>query len=180
MHPLSLSRLSRFQCAALCALNCFVSPVVLAAVPNTQQLVSYEQATEIERVKLLLHLAKTGDVEAVDVLLAKYPLQGPHANNRALFIEGLLLKSQGKLTQAAEKFRAALAQDPSLTLVRSELAQTLVELQEDDSAKHQLQLLAADAPSEEAASGIRSFIDQVDARTPFKFSGYVRSLLRQI
>jgi outer membrane protein len=90
-----------------------------------------------------------------------------------LFIEGLLLKSQGQLTEAAEKFRAALAQDPSLTLVRSELAQTLVELQEDDSAKHHLKLLAADAPNEEAASGIRSFIDQVDARKPYKFSGYV-------
>jgi outer membrane protein len=145
----------------------------MAAAPNANQLAAYERAPEIERVKLLIHLAKTGDVEAVQTLLSAHPLEGPHANNRALFIEGLLLKSQGKLTQAVEKFRAALAQDPSLTLVRSELAQTLVELQEDDSAKHQFQLLAADAPSEEAASGIRSFIDQVDARTPFKFSGYV-------
>ena len=84
-----------------------------------------------------------------------------------------MLKSQGNLTGAAEKFRAALAQDPSLTLVRSELAQTLVELQEDDSAKHHLQLLAADAPNEQTASGIRSFIDQVDARKPYKFSGFV-------
>jgi outer membrane protein len=170
---LMTSKRTSIQCAALCALSFFLSPAVLAAAPNAQQLASYEQASEIERVKLLLHLAKSGDVEAVNLLLTNYPLQGPHAKNRVLFIEGLLLKSQGKLTQAAEKFRAALAQDPSLTLVRSELAQTLVELQEDDSAKHHLQLLAADAPNDEAASGIRSFMEQVDARKPYKFSGYV-------
>ena len=173
MRALTSGRLSLLQCAALCALPFFLNGVASAAAPNAQQLAAYEQAPEIERVKLLLHLAKTGDVEAVETLLAVHPLEGPHAGNRILFIEGLLLKSQGKLTQAAEKFRAALAKDPSLTLVRSELAQTLVELQEDDSAKHHLQLLAAEAPNEESASGIRSFIDQVDARKPYKFSGYV-------
>lgn len=173
MHPLKSNSFDKFQCAALCALSFFISPAVIAAAPNAQQLTSYEQASETERVKLLLHLAKTGDGEAVEVLLSNYPLQGPHAKNRVLFIEGLLLKSQGKLTQAAEKFRSALAQDPSLTLVRSELAQTLVELQQDDSAQHHLRLLAADAPSDEAASDIRSFMEQVDARKPYKISGYV-------
>jgi outer membrane protein len=173
MRALRLAKFASIQCAALCALNFFLPPIVSAAVPNAQQRAAYEQAPEIERVKLLLRLAKSGDVAAVETLLAAHPLQGAHANNRLLFIEGLLLKSKGKLKEAAEKFRTALAQDPSLTLVRSELAQTLVELQEDDSAKHHLQLLAAEAPTEEAASGIRSFIEQVDSRTPFKFNGYV-------
>jgi outer membrane protein len=173
MRTLSLKTRTSMQCAALCALTFFLSPLAQASAPNAQQLAAFEQAPETERVKLLLHLAKVGEVEAVETLLAAYPLHGPHAPNRLLFIEGLLLKSRGKLTEAAQKFRDALAADPSLTLVRSELAQTLVELQEDDSAKHHLQLLAAEAPNEEAASGIRSFIDQVDARTPYKFSGFV-------
>lgn len=173
MRALNLKKFASHQCAALCALTFFLNAAASASVPNAQQLAAYERAPENERVKLLIHLAKRGDGEAVTALLNAQPLQGPHAGNRLLFIEGLVLKSQGKLTQAAEKFRAALAQDPSLSLVRSELAQTLVELQEDDSAKHHLQLLAADAPTEEAASGIRSFMEQVDARKPYKFSGYV-------
>jgi outer membrane protein len=147
--------------------------IAVASTPSANQVQAFVGAPEIERVRLLMHLAKSGDGEAVETLLAAQPLQGPYADNRLLFIEGLLLKAQGKLTQAAEKFRAALAQDPSLTLVRSELAQTLVELQEDDSAKHHLQLLASEAPNEEIASGVRSFIDKVDARTPYKFNGYV-------
>jgi outer membrane protein len=85
----------------------------------------------------------------------------------------VVLKSKRKYTEAAAKFRAALASDPSLTLVRSELADTLVILQEDDSALHQLKLLEADAPDEKAASSIRSFIDQVDSRRPYTVAGYV-------
>ncbi len=164
------------QRASICALAFFVTLATQhaqATTPNAQQLVAYEAASEVERVKLLIFLAKNGEVENVRMLLSQYPLQGPHATNRMLFIDGLLLKSEGRLTQAAEKFRGALAADPSLTLVRAELAETLVTLQEDDSAKHHLKLLAAEAPSEAAASGIRSFIDKVDSRTPFKFSGYV-------
>ncbi len=170
------SLISKASLLRHCAVFCAVSVLAVsaqAAAPTPQQLAAYEQAPEIDRLKLLMHLAKSGEAESVETLLATFPLQGPYAKNRQLFIEGLALKARGKLTQAAAKYRAALASDPSLTLVRAELAQTLVELQEDDSAKHHLQLLAAEAPTEEAALGIRSFIDQVDGRKPYKFSGYV-------
>ena len=90
-----------------------------------------------------------------------------------LFVEGLILRGRGNLTGAAKNYRAALAEDPSLTLVRAELAQTLVELQEDKSAMHHLNLLMADAPNEYEAQGIRSFIDSIDARRPFTFNAYV-------
>ena len=106
-------------------------------------------------------------------LLKRYPLTGEFGPNRQLFIEGLILKARGNLTGAAKKYRAALADDPGLTLVRSELAQTLFTLQDDDSAKHHLNLLMAEAPDEYQAQGIRSFIDAIDARRPFTFSAYV-------
>ena len=85
----------------------------------------------------------------------------------------MILRGRGNLTGAAKNYRAALADDPSLTLVRAELAQTLVELQEDESAMHHLNLLMADAPNEYEAQGIRSFIDSIDARRPFTFNAYV-------
>ncbi len=162
------------QCAALCALTMFFCEVPLAvAAPSGQQIAAYESAPEMERVRLLLHLAKSGQEADAAFMLQKFPLTGPYARNRTLFVEGLILKANGDLTGAAAKFRAALADDPGLTLVRSELAQVLVTLEEDDSAKHQLELLAADAPDDAAASGVRSFIDQVDSRKPYKTSGYV-------
>jgi outer membrane protein len=148
-----------------------VGPALSA--PSEAQLSAYQAAPEDQRVRLLIQLAKSGRGEDAAYLLAHMPLEGPHAANRTLFVEGLILKSDRDLTGAAEKFRDALASDPGLTLVRSELAQTLVELDDNESAKHHLKLLASEAPTVEAAKGILSFIEQVDSRKPYKISGYV-------
>lgn len=152
------------------------SATTLAAkpvVPTSQQASEYEASTETTRVKLLISLAKSGQHELAASLIKRYPLTGEFGPNRQLFIEGLILKARGNLTGAAKNYRAALADDPSLTLVRAELAQTLFLLQEDDSAKHHLNLLMAEAPNESEAQGIRSFIDAIDARRPFTFNAFV-------
>ena len=164
--------------AVFCALSCLLlmSPAVLAKAavePNPQQISEYEASTEAARVKLLITLARAGQQDLAESLLKRYPLTGEFGPNRQLFIEGLILKARGNLTGAAKNYRAALADDPGLTLVRSELAQTLFTLQEDDSAKHHLNLLMAEAPDEHQAQGIRSFIDTIDARRPFSFSTYI-------
>jgi tetratricopeptide (TPR) repeat protein len=151
-----------------------VSGIAQAAKPLTPEQISvYQSATEADRVHFLIGRAKSGQYELAELLLHKFPLQGPHSTNRTLYIEGIILAKRGDLTGAAAKYRAALANDPKLTLVRSELALTLAALDEDDSAKHHLQLLEADAPNENAAQGIRSFIDQIDAKRPVTFSGYL-------
>lgn len=144
-----------------------------AVEPSPQQISEYEASTESIRVKLLIRLAKSGQHDLAESLLKRYPLSGKFARNRQLFIEGLILKARGNLTGAAKNYRAALADDPSLTLVRAELAQTLFALEEDKSAKHHLNLLMAEAPNEAEAQGIRSFIDTIDARRPFTFNAYV-------
>jgi outer membrane protein len=141
--------------------------------PSPDQISEYQASNEKTRVNLLIQLSKSGQHELAASLIKQFPLTGAFAENRTLFIEGLILRGRGNLTGAAQKYRDALASDPSLTLVRSELAQTLFELQEDDSAKHHLSLLMAEAPDEEAAKGIRSFIDTIDSRRPFIFSTYV-------
>ena len=161
-----------------CALSCLalISGLGLAAKPvepSPQQISEYEASTESTRVKLLMKLAKSGQHELAAGLLKRYPLSGKFGKNRQLFIEGLILKARGNLTGAAKNYRAALADDPSLTLVRAELAQTLFLLQEDESAKHHLNLLMAEAPNEYEAQGIRAFIDTIDARRPFTFNAYV-------
>ena len=164
--------------AVFCALSCLLlmSPAVLAKAavePNPQQISEYEAATESARVKLLITLARAGQQDLAESLLKRYPLTGEFGPNRQIFIEGLILKARGNLTGAAKKYRAALAADPGLTLVRSELAQTLYLLEDDESAKHHLNLLMAEAPDEYQAQGIRSFIDTIDARRPFSFNAYV-------
>ena len=163
---------------AFCALSCLTLMSTAAlpkayVAPSPEQISEYEASTESTRVKLLIKLAKSGQHDLAETLLKRYPLKGEFGPNRQLFIEGLILKARGNLTGAAKNYRAALADDPSLTLVRAELAQTLFQLEEDDSAKHHLNLLVAEAPDEYQAQGIRSFIDAIDARRPFKFNAYV-------
>lgn len=165
---------STLQRAVFCALILFCAPVQFAtAAPNAMQIAAFESASETDRVKLLMHLAKIGQHNDAAFLLESYPLQGPHAANRTLFIEGLILNANRDHTGAAKKYRTALASDPKLTLVRAELAKTLVVLEQDGSAKHHLNLLAAEAPTEGAAKDVRSFIDQIDSRKPYTISGYV-------
>jgi outer membrane protein len=140
---------------------------------SAQKISAYQAASETERINILIRLAKSGMHEQAAVLKDRFPLQGPHAANRILFIDGLILVGRGDLTGACKKYRAALANDPKLTVVRTELANALATLGENDSAKYHLKLLAADAPNESEANGIRGFINQLDADTPFKAGGYV-------
>jgi tetratricopeptide (TPR) repeat protein len=141
--------------------------------PNAEQIAAYENGTEGARIKLLIALAKQGQHELADTMLQRYPLTGKYASNRTLYIEGLILRGRKDNASAAAKFRAALADDPKLTAVRSDLAETLAEMGEDDSAKHHLKLLEADAPNEQAASNIRAFIDRIDQNRPYKFNAYL-------
>ena len=134
---------------------------------------AFAKLPETERVRTLIMLARGGRHEIAAELLAKYPLTGRFAKNRTLFLEGLILKAQGHLPAAVEKFRAALAADSGLTMVRAELAHTLYLLGEDDGAKHHLELLRGAAPTSEQARDITSFIEAIDARRPVRISAYV-------
>lgn len=170
-HKNKERRISGALCALLALL---VATPALAAKPLTAEQISvYESADEGQRVHFLIERAKMGQRELVERLLQHYPLQGPHAVNRTLYIQGLNLETQGDLTGAAEKYRAALARDPTLTLVRMQLAQCLEKLGQDDSAKHHIQLLEAEAPNEDVSNALRSFMDRIDAKRPLTFSGFV-------
>jgi tetratricopeptide (TPR) repeat protein len=134
---------------------------------------AYEAMAELERVRLLIALCNSGQHELAARLIEAYPMDGEFGANRTLFIEGLILKGRKDYKGAVAKYRKALADDPKLTLVRAELAKALLVLKEDDSAKHNLELLMAAAPNEEEAKGLKSFIDSIDARRPYRFSSFV-------
>jgi outer membrane protein len=141
--------------------------------PSASALAEYQAFSEGQRVRLLIDLAKSGQHDTATQLIEKYPLQGEHAPNRTLYIEGLILKAKNDFSAARDKFRTALASDPSLTLVRSDLAETLYLLEDDEAAKHHLKLLESEAPTAEAANSIRAFIDQIDTRRPYTINAYL-------
>ena len=140
---------------------------------SPKQYQQFEAADQSTRARMLIQLVEAGFLDTAEMLLKKYPLSGPEALNRVLFVEGLIAEKRNHLNEAAAKFRQALGNDPRLTLVRAELARLLVRMNETDSAKHHLHLLEAEAPDPVQAAGIRAFIDKLDAQHPWNFSGYV-------
>ncbi len=152
-----------------------VAPKEAKAEPavTAQHMAAYKSADENKRLRILMKLVDAGYVNAAEQMLRTVPLQGPLAANRQLYIEGLIAEKRGRLTEAAAKFRAALANDPHLTVVRVELTKVLAALDENDSAKHHLKLLESETQDPQQLAGIRSFVQRLDARHPVTFSGFV-------
>ncbi|MDP9138313.1 MAG: surface lipoprotein assembly modifier [Pseudomonadota bacterium] len=144
-----------------------------AGIASQPQLAAYATYDDKRRLRLLIDLVRSGQHDLADELLHTQPFTGPFAGNRALFVEGMILRAKGDRQAAVRNYRTALSRDPSLTLVRLELAQTLSELGEDDGAKHHLELLMSAAPSAEHARSLRSFVDAIDARRPWRANAYV-------
>jgi outer membrane protein len=140
---------------------------------TAEQLAAYDHLPDNDRLRVLMLLLNGDRPGEARALLQRAPLSGPLAANRTLYVEGLILRAEGDLPGAVEKFRAALADNPGLTLVRRDLALTLNAMGEDESAKHHLERLMAEAPDQQAAGSIKSFIDQIDSKRPYKISGYL-------
>ncbi len=128
---------------------------------------------EKHRLHTLIRMIQTGRAALAERLLAKYPFTGPLAPNRTLFLNGMIAKARGNLDDAVTSYRAALADNPSLSLVRMELAHTLFLKEEDTGAKHHLEILKSAAPTIQTSKQFDRFIDGIDARRPWAFDAYV-------
>ncbi|MBG1233014.1 surface lipoprotein assembly modifier [Aestuariivirga litoralis] len=161
--------------SALLGLHLIASATPANASPQIQpnDIAVFQAANEDQRTHILIKLVQAGFLDAAEEMLHRFPLQGPKAQNRTLFIEGAIYEKRGQLPAAAAKFRAVLASDPQATLVRAELAMVLARMNETGSAKHHLQLLEGEMDDPNQRAGIRSFIDRIDASHPLTFSGFV-------
>ena len=147
------------------------APAQLAVSADT--IASFSQEPEGKRLKILVALIRDGQPDAAEKLLRASPFQGQYGKNRNLFIMGMIARARGQLEHAATIYRTVLADDPNLTMVRLELAATLHGLDQDDGAKHHLNLLKAAAPTPELARNFGDFIAAIDSRRPWSFNAWV-------
>jgi tetratricopeptide (TPR) repeat protein len=122
--------------------------------------------SEAERGRALISLARDGRHELAAALLAKYPLDGPFAVTRILFIEGLILKAQGHLPAAVENYRDILAGDSTLAMVRAELAHTLYLLGDNEGAIREFTRMKREAPGAQLARDIAAVVEAIDSGKP--------------
>ncbi len=163
-----------FVLVLLSLITC-LSPVNAQSVTKSAKTsqVNFAALPENQRLRIMLGMIKSGRHDEAERFLQAHPLTDQHSANRTLFLEGLIAKVRKQYDIATKKFRAALASDPKLTMVRAELAHTLFITKHDDGAKHHLQLLSSAAPTPELAKQFDQFIDAVDARRPWKLSAYL-------
>jgi tetratricopeptide (TPR) repeat protein len=99
---------------------------------------------------------------------------GANARPTQQFYLAIVRRAQGKPAQAIDMFRAILADHPDYSRVRLELAATLFQVQEDESARHNFELvLGASGSQPGLANTVRSYINAIDSRRRWDFSTYL-------
>ena len=179
-------RAFRVSCAALalCAGLGAAAAAALAAGPAqppapgslavpAETAASFAQLPAGQRLKILVALIRDGQPDAAETLLRTAPFDGEFGHNRNLFIQGMIERARGNLEEAAHIYRSVLASDPNLTMVRLELAATLHALDNDEGARHHLELLKGAAPTPELARNFGDFIAAIDAQKPWSFNAWV-------
>jgi tetratricopeptide (TPR) repeat protein len=179
-------RAFRVSCAALtlCASLGAANTATLAAGPAqppapgslavpAETAESFAQLPAGQRLKILVALIRDRQPDAAETLLRAAPFDGEFGHNRNLFIQGMIERARGNLEQAAHIYRSVLASDPNLTMVRLETAATLHALDNNEGARHHLELLKVAAPTPELARNFGDFIAPIDAQKPWSFKAWV-------
>lgn len=90
------------------------------------------------------------------------------------FYTGMILKGQGRRSDAIAVFREILASKPDYARVRLELAHSLYMANEDEGARHHFELvLGGSAANSTLANTVSSYIAAIDGRRRWDFSTYV-------
>lgn len=137
-------------------------------IANWPHLAPKQQFAAIEQ---LLH---AGEFDTAGRLLANTRYDFPGDRAIARFYQGLVLRGQGKGAEAAAILREVLAQHPEFTRVRLELAQTLFAIHEDESARHNFELVLGGAAGDTGLQKVaRSYINAIEARRAWDFTSFL-------
>ncbi|MEM8936775.1 MAG: surface lipoprotein assembly modifier [Pseudomonadota bacterium] len=80
------------------------------------------------------------------------------------FLQAVIHAAEGELIEARDLFRKILADNPELSRVRLELAQTLYALEDDEAARHHFNAVLADDPSMAVRRNIERFLQSMQKR----------------
>lgn len=131
-------------------------------------LVPYQQFAAIDQ------LIAAGAHDDAEALLAATDYSKPTDQLTKRFFIGLIRRAQGQNAEAVATFRAILADHPEFSRVRMALAATLYQTEDDEAARHHLELVLADTASNPNLSNtVRGYINAIDGRRRWDASAYV-------
>lgn len=125
-----------------------------------------------QKIIALLQLVKQGRFELVQSYLDRTKFGGGSALD-ATYVQALIFQNTERLDEAAAIYRDMLASHPDSQTVRLQLAQTLYQMKEDESAKHHFELALGSVTDQNLENNIRNFIDQIDRRKRWNLSAHL-------
>ncbi len=156
------------------------APVAPTAAPGGAMLTVDQVAANWQKLNpsqqfiALDQILHAGQFESAEVLLARSHYASETDKQLARFYTGLIRKQQGRTEEAVAIFRELLAAHPDFDRVRLELADTLFATQQDESARHNFELILGSAGSKpDLARTTRAYIDAIDSRRLWDLSSYV-------
>jgi outer membrane protein len=142
--------------------KCIAAAFVCLAISSTPAL-AREQKFIIPPIDFVKAAIESGNYKAARIVLDELLKTSPRAVEPNFYM-GVLEHHDGNLREAVERFRSILEDNPGLTRVRLDLAVTLFELKDDESAEfHFQQLLAADVP-DQVRQDIERFLAAIRSR----------------
>lgn len=134
---------------------------------------NWEGLTEKQKFSVVSQLVRNKQFEDAERLLLKSRFRTSDQHVASRFLLGMIKKGKGEFEEAIAIFRDILAALPRFTEARIALAQTLFEKQEDESAKHHLQLILSETASSPGLNRlVRSYIGAIDRRRRWGLSAY--------
>lgn len=134
---------------------------------------NWAKLTPKQQFVALEQLLRAGQFEQAEALLAQSHYASETDKLMAQFYTALVRKQQGRGEEAAAILRELLAAHPEFDRVRLELADTLFAIEQDESARHNFELILGSAGTNpDLARTVRAYIDAIDSRRLWDLSVY--------
>ncbi len=114
-------------------------------------------------------LIRQGQVEQADALLRTIREAGDESD-QILFLSGLVASQLGRHEEAIELFRRVLGRDPTLLRVRLELARAFFQIEDDENAKRNFELVLGEELPPNVTANVERFLDEIRRRRATRYS----------
>ena len=148
------------------------TPPAGAASHATQEDTAPSERT-YDAARLAESLIQQGRIREADNLLQTVREAGDQST-QILFLSGLVAAQLGRHEEAIDLFRRILGRDPKLLRVRLELARAFFQIEDDDNAKRNFELVLGEDLPPNVKNNIARFLDEIRRRRATRYSfGFV-------
>lgn len=168
-----IERLSRVRILFVAALLALVASASGTLATSSGAATTYGELSQAQRVAFIQSLVETGQDALAQRLLSGSRFDEGDLGYAAATLQAVLYRRQGQLEEAEALLRRIVAERPSFSRVRLELADLLAQRGNRNGAAYHLRILADSAEDPGSRRRFESFIDRTSPEKPFSIGGFI-------